>query len=202
MESDSETLRSPLANVMPLGIFKGMAGKSLKPGGCDAWGIQEFLDAGQELDQEMFSFRNKGMNGTAEEREEFLKQIFHGVRFNGRVAIAAAPLLGKSQKEVYDALVATTGPFASCRRRKPATMKNKTAQYVEAHIKAYESLAYEFGLAGDPQEAVTARYPLSEAQEFEAVREIGQAADYQSGKWYVYDQCRATLKLTPWRHQN
>ena len=45
---------------------------------------------GRELDQEMFNFRKRGMNGTAAEREDFLKQIFHGVRFNGRVAVMAA----------------------------------------------------------------------------------------------------------------
>ena len=59
---------------------------------------------GRELDQQMFEFRHKGMNGTPEEREYFLKQIFHGARFNGRMAIAAAPLLGKTQREVFDAL--------------------------------------------------------------------------------------------------
>ena len=48
-----------------------------------------FWTMGRELDQQMFEFRNKGMNGTPEEREEFLKAIFHGVRFNGRLAIMA-----------------------------------------------------------------------------------------------------------------
>ena len=46
----------------------------------------------------MFEFRNKGMNGTPEECEHFLKSIFHGVRFNERLAILAAPSLGKTQK--------------------------------------------------------------------------------------------------------
>ncbi len=36
-----------------------------------------FWTMGRELDQQMFEYRNKGMNGTPEERDNFLKQTFH-----------------------------------------------------------------------------------------------------------------------------
>jgi hypothetical protein len=107
---------------------------------------KNFWTLGRELEQSMFEFRNKGMNGTPEEREDFLKQIFHGVRFNGRVAILAAPLLDKTQREVYDALSATTAPFAAAQAKETGFDAEQTALYVEAHVKAYESLAEEFGL--------------------------------------------------------
>jgi hypothetical protein len=102
---------------------------------------------GRELDQQMFEFRSKGMNGTPEERERFLKEIFHGVRFNGRVAIAAAPLMGKTQKEVYDALSKTMPNFAIEQAKETGYDDRQTELYVEAHRKAYESLAEEFGLS-------------------------------------------------------
>jgi hypothetical protein len=107
---------------------------------------KNFWTLGRELEQDMFSFLHKGMNGTPQEREDYLKQIFHGVRFNGRVAILAAPLLGKSKSEVYDALLATTAPFATTQAKETGYDEKQTALYVEAHLKAYESLTEEFGL--------------------------------------------------------
>lgn len=101
---------------------------------------------GRELDQQMFEFRHKGMNGTPEEREDFLKQVFHAARFNGRIAVLAAPLLGKSQQEVFDALVANVIPFTTEQAKETDYDDRKTALYVEAHTKAYESLAEQLGL--------------------------------------------------------
>ncbi len=67
---------------------------------------------GRELEQKMFEFRRNGMNGTPEQREAFLNEIFHGVRFNGQMAVLAAPLLGKTQREMFDVLSAQAIEFA------------------------------------------------------------------------------------------
>ncbi len=107
---------------------------------------KNFWTLGRELDQQKFSFRRKGMNGTPVEREDFLKQIFHGVRFNGRVAILAAPILGKSQQEVFDALAATVIPFATEQAKETDYTAEQTALYIEAHTRAYETLAEQMGL--------------------------------------------------------
>jgi hypothetical protein len=107
---------------------------------------------GREIEQEMFNFRKRGMNGTEAERDDFLKQIFHGVRFNGRVAILAAPLMGKTQREVIDALSATMPGFAKEQANETGYDDRQTKLYVEAHAKAYESLAEQFGFeTGEPK---------------------------------------------------
>lgn len=96
--------------------------------------------------QRMIAWRHKGMNGTLEEREFFLKQLFHAARFNGRVAILAAPRLNKSQQEVLDALADNVIPFTTGQAKETGFDDRQTALYVEAHIKAYESLAIQLGL--------------------------------------------------------
>ena len=108
--------------------------------------IMSWWTMGRELDQEMFEYRNKGMNGTPQEREEFLKRSFHAARFNGQLAILAAPLLGKTKREVFDALSAVMGDFAAGQAKETGYDDKQTELYVDAHRKAYESLAEEFGL--------------------------------------------------------
>jgi hypothetical protein len=104
---------------------------------------------GRELDQQMFEYRKKGMNGTPAEREEFLKASFHAARFNGRMAILAAPFLGKTQREVYDALASIAARFATEQAEETGFDDRQTKQYVEAHVRAYESLAEQFAFRGD-----------------------------------------------------
>ncbi|SIO34396.1 hypothetical protein SAMN05444166_3946 [Singulisphaera sp. GP187] len=96
--------------------------------------------------QRMVEWRQKGMNGTPEAREEFLKAVFHGVRFNGRFAIVAAPRLGKTQREMYDTLSASMPSLAAKQAKETGYDAEQIELYVEAHRKAYESLAEEFGL--------------------------------------------------------
>jgi hypothetical protein len=100
---------------------------------------------GRELDQQMFEYRKNGMTGTESEREDFLKQIFHGVRFNGRMAILAAPLLGKTEREVFDVMSASAPKFATEQAEETGFDDQQTELYVDAHVKAYESLAEQFG---------------------------------------------------------
>jgi hypothetical protein len=100
---------------------------------------------GREIEQEMFNYRKRGMNGTPEEREEFLKATFHAARFNGRLAILAASFLGKTQREVFDALAATAAPFAAGQADETGYDDRQKQLYVEAHVRAYESLAEQFG---------------------------------------------------------
>lgn len=99
---------------------------------------------GRELDQKMFEYRKNGMNGTPEEREQFLNEIFHGVRFNARVMILAAPLLGKTGREVYEANFKTAIPFAIEQAKETGYDDCQTELYVEAHRKAYETLAEQY----------------------------------------------------------
>jgi hypothetical protein len=108
---------------------------------------------GRELDQYCFEFRNKGMNGTPEEREAFLKQIFHAARGNAQVAIMAAPLLKKTEQEVFDALSSTGLVFAAEQAKETGYDDRQTELYVDAHRKAYESLAERNGLEYTPVEA-------------------------------------------------
>ena len=96
------------------------------------------------MGQKMFEFRKNGMNGTPAEREDFLEQIFHGVRFNARIAISAAPLLGKTPREMYDALFATTAKFAIEQEHETGYDDHQTEMYVEAHVKAHESLKEQY----------------------------------------------------------
>lgn len=101
---------------------------------------------GRELEQELFEWRSKGMNGSNEERDYFLKEVFHGVRFNGRVAILAAPSLGKTQQEVLDVLKSKVVEASAEQARETGYDERQTEMYVDAHRRAYESLAEEFGL--------------------------------------------------------
>jgi hypothetical protein len=94
----------------------------------------------------LIEWRRKGMNGTPEAREEFLKAIFHGVRFNGRLGILAAPAVGKTQQEMYDQLSASMPCFATKQAKETDYNAEQTDLYVDAHRKAYEALAEEFGL--------------------------------------------------------
>jgi hypothetical protein len=100
---------------------------------------------GRELDQQMFEFRKNGMNGTPAERVEFLKATFDAARFNGRIAILAAPLMGKTPREVYDALETTAAKFSAEQAKETGFDDQQTEMHVEAHVKAYESLAEQFG---------------------------------------------------------
>jgi hypothetical protein len=94
----------------------------------------------------MIEWRRKGMNGTPEEQESFLKQLFHGARFNGRLAILAAPRLKKTHQEVFDSLAADVIPFATSQARDTGYDQQQTTLYVDAHTKAYDSLAEQMGL--------------------------------------------------------
>ncbi len=89
------------------------------------------------------------MNSTPRERKAFLAAVFHGVRFNGRVAIMAAKRLGKTQQEVYDELASSMPAFATKQAKETNYDTAQTQLYVDAHRKAYESLAEEFGLSSD-----------------------------------------------------
>jgi hypothetical protein len=100
---------------------------------------------GREIDQKMFEYRKNGMNGTPEERDAFLNEIFRGVRFNGQVAILAAPFYGKTQREVFDIQSARTIEFAREQAEETGFDDRQTALYVEAHRKAYESLGERMG---------------------------------------------------------
>ena len=92
----------------------------------------------------LISWRFDGMNGKPEERDEFLKAIFHGVRFNGRAAILAAPKMGISRRNMFDKLTSSMINFALKQAKETDYNEVQTNLYVEAHRKAYESLAEEF----------------------------------------------------------
>jgi hypothetical protein len=94
----------------------------------------------------MIAWRHKGMNGAPEEREKYLKAIFHGVRFNGRAAIMAARAMGRTQQQVFDQLSASMPGFAANQAKETDYDASQTELYVEAHRMAYASLAEEFGL--------------------------------------------------------
>ena len=55
--------------------------------------------------------------------------------------------MGKTQREVFDALNATMPGFATEQAEETGYDKRQTEMYVEAHVKAYESLADEFGFS-------------------------------------------------------
>jgi hypothetical protein len=86
------------------------------------------------------------MNGTPTEREEFLKQVFHAARGNAGVLMFAAPFLGKSKQEVLDILMTKVLDATSEQAKETGYDEKQTALYLEAHRKAYESLAEIHGL--------------------------------------------------------
>ena len=96
--------------------------------------------------QRMIAWRHKGMNGTLEERDQFIKQLFFAARFNGRFAIMAAPALKKSQREVLDVLKSKVMREVEKQADETDYDADQKNIYLEAHRKAYESLAEEFGL--------------------------------------------------------
>jgi hypothetical protein len=98
---------------------------------------------GREVKERMLEFCQPGTNRPQEDEEEFRTKILHSIRC-GRVAILAAPMLGKSQKEVYDALMANLAKFAA--QQANGYDARQAELYVDAHRTAYDSLADQLGL--------------------------------------------------------
>jgi len=109
-------------------------------------GLSNFFEnAGKALDEFTYQFRAKGMRGTPKEREAFLKECFHGARFNLRVVISSMP--GLLQKAAYDQVVNNILAATATQARETGFTEEEVALYVNVHRKAYESLAEEFGIA-------------------------------------------------------
>jgi hypothetical protein len=100
---------------------------------------------GRELEERMLELGDQRTNRLQEEQEEFLAKILHGVR-SGRVAILAAPLLGKSRKQVYEALLGNLENLATKQTNETGYDARQTELYVEAHRRAFDSLADQLGL--------------------------------------------------------
>jgi hypothetical protein len=94
----------------------------------------------------LIEWRRKGMNGTPEERKEFLKALFHGARFNGRWAIWGAHAMKKTQQEVLAILMTKVMDGIAQQAKETGYDAEQTELYIEIHRRAYESLAEEFGL--------------------------------------------------------
>jgi hypothetical protein len=94
----------------------------------------------------LIEWRRKGMNGSPEDRDKFLKEVFHGVRFNGRIGILSASKAGKTQQEMFDQLLSSNLNFAAKQANETGYDIQQSELYVATHRKAYESLAEEFGL--------------------------------------------------------
>ncbi len=101
----------------------------------------------ETLDQDMREWRVKGMNGSPEERAEFLKSCFHGARFNMRAALLATPILrpGKTRREVFDEIVPKVIENVAEQGRNSGYTDEQVKLYVDAHERAYRALAGEFG---------------------------------------------------------
>ena len=100
----------------------------------------------KSVDDEMRGWRVKGMNGPPEERRQFLKECFHGARFNMRMALLATPILrpGKTQREVFDELVPKVLESVAEQGRNSDYTEEQVKDYVDAHRRAYRALAGEF----------------------------------------------------------
>jgi len=87
------------------------------------------------------------MNGTPEERAKFLKSCFHGARFNMRAALLATPILrpGMTQREMYDELVPKVLDNVAEQGRNSGYTAEQLELYINAHRRAYDALAGEFG---------------------------------------------------------
>lgn len=107
----------------------------------------------ESLDHDMREWRVKGMNGSPEERAQFLRSCFHGARFNMRAALLATPILrpGKTQREVFDEIVPKVIENVAEQGRNSGYTDEQIRIYVDAHERAYRALAGEFGF-----EALTA----------------------------------------------
>jgi hypothetical protein len=105
---------------------------------------QAVLDS---LDQDMREWRVEGMNGSPEERAQFLKSCFLGARFNMRVALLATPILrpGKTQREVFDEIVPKVIENVAEQGRNSGYTDEQVKLYVDAHERAYRAFAAEFG---------------------------------------------------------
>ena len=96
--------------------------------------------------QSMITWRSQGMNGTPEEREEFLRSVFHGVRFNGRLAILWAQAAGETEQEMCDKIYVINVQLAARQAKETDYDVEQTELYIEVHRKACESLAEDFSL--------------------------------------------------------
>ena len=78
---------------------------------------------------------------------EFLKECFHGARFNMRAVLLAAPLIrpGKTQREVFDEIVPRMLENVAEQGRDSGYTDDQVTLYVDAHERAYRALAGEFG---------------------------------------------------------
>jgi hypothetical protein len=84
------------------------------------------------------------MNGTPEEREEFLQRCFYAARFNMRLVLLAAP--GLRHKPEYDEATSRILDATAQQARETGFDDEQTRLYVDTHRRAYESLAEEFGI--------------------------------------------------------
>src|SRR5690242_15165789 len=118
-----------------ISTFLEEVGKSLDQAGGE---ITRQVDLANE------EFRRRSMNGTREEREQFLKQCFDAARFNMRLALLAAADL--RHKPRYDDAVRKILEATARQASETGFDEEQIEIYVETHRKAYESLAEEFGL--------------------------------------------------------
>lgn len=112
----------------------------------------------EPLDDQLLAWRIKGMNGTQAERRKFLKECFHGARFNLRVALLATPFLrpGQSPREVFDELVPNLLENVAEQGRESGYTTDQVKLYVETHERAYRALAGEFGFETMTQDEIEA----------------------------------------------
>lgn len=101
----------------------------------------------ETLDESTREWRIKGMNGSPEERAEFLRSCFHAARLNMRVLLLATPILQpyKAQREVFDELVPKVLENVAEQGHDSGFTDEQVELYVDAHKRAYRALAGEFG---------------------------------------------------------
>ncbi len=101
----------------------------------------------ETLHNDLRAWRVKGMNGSLEERAEFLKSCFHGARINMRAVLLATPILRpeNTPREVFDEMVPKLIESVAEQGRDSGYTDEQVQLFVEAHERAYRALAGEFG---------------------------------------------------------
>lgn len=102
---------------------------------------------GRGVDEYLIKWRQEGMNGSPEDREKFLKEVFHGARGTMRVGLFAAASMnpGKSPKELFDAAVPKMLEMTRKQAADSGFDEEQTELYIETQRQAYKSLAEELG---------------------------------------------------------
>ncbi|HEU5115919.1 MAG TPA: hypothetical protein VFT74_04515, partial [Isosphaeraceae bacterium] len=108
-------------------------------------GIPALEAMGREIDDGLREWRHKGMNGSPEERELFLGEVFHGARATMRLGLMAATAASpeKSRRQLLEAAVPKMLEFAHQQAIDSGFNEEQTELYIATQKRAYESLEDE-----------------------------------------------------------